>query len=180
MKLTERFTRIGDTRLEYRFTIDDQTIWTRPWTGMFVFDKDDSQYELVEYACHEGNYSMTNILSGARVQDGSAPERRREEVSPAPDTPQARSPCAVGPSSCLKPVCNTTILPGGGPYRAPGVLFGRFLSTNFSGMKRPQVKRFPLESALKKCWPSLLKLPSSCRSLRRRMYIVAVEFMPPA
>jgi len=67
MKLTERWTRIGPTQLEYKFTVDDPKIWTRPWTGMIVFDKDDSQYELVEYACHEGNYGMFNILSGARA-----------------------------------------------------------------------------------------------------------------
>src|SRR5437660_1726682 len=72
MKLTERFTRISPNLLEYRFTVNDPTIWTQPWTAMLVFDKDDNQYELVEYACHEGNYAMTNILSGARVQDGSA------------------------------------------------------------------------------------------------------------
>ena len=74
MKLTERITRVGPKELEYRFTIDDPSIWTKPWTAMLVFDRDDSQYELVEYACHEGNYAMTNILSGARVRDGSAPK----------------------------------------------------------------------------------------------------------
>jgi len=67
--LTERFTRIGPTVLEYQFTVDDPTVWTRPWTAMFRFDKDDEQYELVEYACHEGNYGMTNILSGARARE---------------------------------------------------------------------------------------------------------------
>lgn len=76
MRLTERYTRVGDTRLEYQFTIDDPTIWTRPWTGMFHFDLDDDQYELVEYACHEGNYGMTNILSGARARDAAAATER--------------------------------------------------------------------------------------------------------
>jgi catechol 2,3-dioxygenase-like lactoylglutathione lyase family enzyme len=69
MKLTERFTRIAPGVLEYRFTIDDPATWTRPWTGMFTLDKDDDQYELVEYACHEANYGMTNILSGARATE---------------------------------------------------------------------------------------------------------------
>ena len=54
--------------LEYRFTIDDPTVWTQPWTGMFTYVRDDTQYELVEYACHEGNYGMTNIVSGARAR----------------------------------------------------------------------------------------------------------------
>ncbi len=72
MKLTERYTRIGPTQIEYQFTIDDLTVWTKPWTAMFVLDKDDDQYELVEYACHEANYGMTNILAGARETEKRA------------------------------------------------------------------------------------------------------------
>lgn len=71
MTMTERFTRIGPEVLEYRFTVDDPATWTAPWTGMFMFVRDDSQYELVEYACHEGNYGMTNILSGARAEEAA-------------------------------------------------------------------------------------------------------------
>ena len=74
--LTERFTRVGETVLEYQFTMNDPTIWTSPWTGMFRFDKDDEQYELVEYACHEGNYGMTNILSGARANERAGESSR--------------------------------------------------------------------------------------------------------
>ena len=77
LTLTERFTRLGPTTLEYQFTIDDPSVWTRPWTGMFRFDKDDDQYELVEYACHEGNYGMTNILSGSRAIERRAAEQSR-------------------------------------------------------------------------------------------------------
>ena len=69
MTLTERYTRTGPDTLEYEFTVDDPTIWTAPWTGMFTFGRDDDQYELVEYACHEGNYGLTNILSGARAEE---------------------------------------------------------------------------------------------------------------
>ena len=76
LTLTERFTRIGPTVLEYQFTMDDPTVWNRPWTAMFRYDKDDEQYELVEYACHEGNYGMTNILSGARARDQAEAESR--------------------------------------------------------------------------------------------------------
>ena len=74
MILTERFTRLGPTRLEYQFTVDDPVVWTAPFTGRFTFDMDDGQYELVEYACHEGNYGMFNILSGARARDREAAE----------------------------------------------------------------------------------------------------------
>jgi catechol 2,3-dioxygenase-like lactoylglutathione lyase family enzyme len=77
MTLTERYTRVSPTMLEYAFTVDDPTMWTRPWTGMFPFVRDDEQYELVEYACHEGNYGMTNILSGARAAEREAEESER-------------------------------------------------------------------------------------------------------
>jgi catechol 2,3-dioxygenase-like lactoylglutathione lyase family enzyme len=76
LKLTERFTRVAPGLLEYRFTLDDPTVWTRPWTGMFNFDRDDSQYELVEYACHEANYGMTNILSGARAEEKARAQKK--------------------------------------------------------------------------------------------------------
>ena len=72
MTLTERYSRIAPGVLEYQFTVDDPTVWTRPWTAMFRWDLDPSQYELVEYGCHEGNYGMTNILSGARARDAEA------------------------------------------------------------------------------------------------------------
>ena len=66
-RLTERFTRIGPDQIEYLFTVDDPSVWTRSWTGRMTITKDESQYELVEYACHEGNYGMFNSLSGARA-----------------------------------------------------------------------------------------------------------------
>jgi hypothetical protein len=75
MTLVERYTRIGPNTLEYQFTVDDPTVWTRPWTAMFRWDLDESQYELVEYACHEGNYGMRNILSGARARDAEQDAR---------------------------------------------------------------------------------------------------------
>ena len=76
MTLIERYTRIGPNTLEYRFTVDDPTVWTAPWTAMFRWDLDESQYELVEYACQEGNYGMRNILSGARALDAAGSDAR--------------------------------------------------------------------------------------------------------
>ena len=70
MRLTERFTRLGPATLEYQFTVDDPTVWTAPWTAFFRFEKDDQQYELVEYACHEGNYSLRNMLTGSHARYG--------------------------------------------------------------------------------------------------------------
>ena len=75
LTLTERWTRTGPETLRYEFTFDDPTVWERPWTGSYTFVRDDSQYELVEYACHEGNNSMFNILAGARTQEVEAAGR---------------------------------------------------------------------------------------------------------
>ena len=72
LTFTERYTRLGPNTLEYQFTMDDPNVWTRPWTGMLRFQKDDGQYELVEYACHEGNYSMSNMLTGSQAKYGTA------------------------------------------------------------------------------------------------------------
>ena len=68
LHLVERFTRVDATTINYEVTIDDPTTWTRPWTFLLLWQKDDT-YEMFEYACHEGNYSMPLILSGARAQE---------------------------------------------------------------------------------------------------------------
>ena len=71
LKVTERFTRTSDHRLLYSMTIDDPKTWTRPWTMQFPLKRDDN-YGMFEYACHEGNYAMFNILSGARADEKAA------------------------------------------------------------------------------------------------------------
>ena len=68
LRVTERFTRTSDTTLEYRATIDDPQTWTRPWTLLIPLTRNDD-YQLFEYACHEGNHAMRNILSGARADE---------------------------------------------------------------------------------------------------------------
>jgi hypothetical protein len=62
MHLVERFTRVDDKTLNYEATIDDLTMWTRRWTVLLPWQKDDS-YQMFEYACHEGNYGMEGILT---------------------------------------------------------------------------------------------------------------------
>jgi hypothetical protein len=70
MHLTERLTRIDAGTISYRFTVDDPTAFTRPWSGELSMRKTEEGVE--EYACHEGNYSMTNILAGARAAEKTA------------------------------------------------------------------------------------------------------------
>ena len=76
-RLTERFTRIGPEALLYEVTIDDPKTWTRPWTIAFPW-RQEPGYGFFEYACHEGNYAIRNILSGARADDRAAsnPEKK--------------------------------------------------------------------------------------------------------
>ena len=67
LKVTERFTRTGPETILYKFTIDDPTTFTRPWSGEVPFTRTN---ELIyEYACHEGNYALSNILSGERARE---------------------------------------------------------------------------------------------------------------
>jgi len=67
-RMIERFTRLDADTLEYKLTVDDPTYWTKPWTMMMRIPRDDN-YGFYEYACHEGNYTMFNILSGSRAQE---------------------------------------------------------------------------------------------------------------
>ena len=63
-KVTESFSRYSDTEIVYRFTVEDADLYSQPWTAELSFHAIDGQ--LYEYACHEGNYSMTGTLAGAR------------------------------------------------------------------------------------------------------------------
>ena len=70
-KLIERFTPVAPDKVEWAVTSDDPKTWTRPWTFAMNLTKDDSQPPF-EYACHEGNYGLQNILSAARAEENKA------------------------------------------------------------------------------------------------------------
>ena len=67
LKIVERFTRVDPDTLDYQFSIDDPESFTRSWTAAVPMTKTDGP--IFEYACHEGNYGMTNLLKGARAED---------------------------------------------------------------------------------------------------------------
>jgi hypothetical protein len=71
LKVTERYTRVDADTLELKITIDDPQTWTGPYTLSLPLKRDDS-YGMYEYACHEGNLAMFNILSGARADERAA------------------------------------------------------------------------------------------------------------
>jgi len=68
LKLTERFTRLSPTRLDWRVTVDDATTWTKPWTFAIPLTVNDDE-PVFEYACHEGNYAVRNMLSATRAEE---------------------------------------------------------------------------------------------------------------
>ena len=74
LKVIERFTMVSPTRMNYRFEIVDPTLWDKPWGGEYEFVRGGQMYE---YACHEGNYGLANILSGARAEDAQAAGREQ-------------------------------------------------------------------------------------------------------
>jgi hypothetical protein len=69
LHLIERFKRVDADTLLYEFTVDDPVTWTRPWTVQFPMTR--NREPIFEYACHEGNYSLPNILAGARAAERS-------------------------------------------------------------------------------------------------------------
>ena len=67
LTVTERFTRVGKDRIRYQFTAQDPTAWDKPWGGEYEFHPLKGQ--VLEYACHEGNYALGGILAGAREEE---------------------------------------------------------------------------------------------------------------
>ena len=68
--VVERFTRLPSGDLLYHFTVEDESTWTAPWTGQYLWRA--SNESVYEYACHEGNYAMENMLRGARLLEAEA------------------------------------------------------------------------------------------------------------
>ena len=73
MKLVERITRLDEDTLEYEFTVDDPNTWSSPWTANVPMQRTDAL--IFEYACHEGNYSLTGILGGTRAEEMAAADQ---------------------------------------------------------------------------------------------------------
>jgi hypothetical protein len=74
--ITERFTRVAEGELFYRFTVEDAQLYSQPWTGEFSMTKQDGP--IYEYACHEGNYSLANILRGGQAEAARRAETKGE------------------------------------------------------------------------------------------------------
>ncbi len=77
LHVVERFSRIDADTLLYKFTVEDPTVWTAPWSGEYVWPA--SGQRVYEYACHEGNYSFRGILAGARTLEAEAAGKTDDE-----------------------------------------------------------------------------------------------------
>jgi hypothetical protein len=83
LRLIERFTRVDAETMDYQFTMEDPVMFTRPWTAAFPLTTNQASRgvtvgRLYEYACHEGNYSLANVLAGARARDKAAQEAAKK------------------------------------------------------------------------------------------------------
>jgi hypothetical protein len=74
LRVVERFTRTSADAIDYRFTVDDPTMYTRAWTAVLPMQK--ASGPIYEYACHEGNYGMEGVLRGHRADDSTAAKTR--------------------------------------------------------------------------------------------------------
>jgi len=77
LRTVERITRVARDELSYDVTIEDPQTWTRPWT-LHIPYKLDPSYELYEYACHEANYGLPDILKGARAKEKAAADAAKK------------------------------------------------------------------------------------------------------
>jgi hypothetical protein len=76
LHVVERFTRIDASTLHYEFTVEDPATWTEPWKGDYIWPVTDER--VYEYACHEGNYALGNIMRGARILEADVVEKPAE------------------------------------------------------------------------------------------------------
>jgi hypothetical protein len=79
LKVTERITRRDARTLNYRFTVEDPTTFTAPFTGELVFNAMAPGEMVYEYACHEANYGLEGVMSGARAQEREAAKKKTQQ-----------------------------------------------------------------------------------------------------
>ncbi|MEO7205667.1 MAG: hypothetical protein ABI145_02505 [Steroidobacteraceae bacterium] len=81
LKVTERFTRVGPHRILYQFRVQDPTVWDTSWGGEYEFSASNGR--IFEYACHEGNYALADMLAGARADEAAAATKKTAAATPA-------------------------------------------------------------------------------------------------
>ncbi len=100
LKVTERFKRVAPDRLYYGFTIEDASLWDKPWGGEYEFHPLGGP--MYEYACHEGNYALHGVLAGGRADDAKK-EKAAAEAAAAAEKAKATAPAAKPAAKPAKP-----------------------------------------------------------------------------
>jgi hypothetical protein len=77
LRIIEHFKRVSEDKIDYTWTVDNPTMYTRQWTATLPMTKDEGP--IFEYACHEGNYGMRNVLSGYRAQEQAAEAAKKSQ-----------------------------------------------------------------------------------------------------
>ena len=111
LRVVERFTRVADDIIIYRFTVEDPATWTKPWTVEERLQK--TMGPIFEHACHEGNYDIANTLSGARAEEKRAAEEAARKSHHDGDEMKT-IPCG----------CRRRPAPGRGARRGASLVFG--------------------------------------------------------
>jgi hypothetical protein len=75
-KITERLTRVAPDAISYEFTVEDPTTWSKPWTAVIPWTRIDPAEQMYEYACHEDNFDIVHLLSGARTREKNGEGKR--------------------------------------------------------------------------------------------------------
>jgi hypothetical protein len=87
MRLVERFTRVDPKTIRYEFTVTDPTTWTKPWSVEVPWPRIEPP--LYEFACHEQNYGLMNVVKGAQIREAEAAARPGRAAQPARETPES-------------------------------------------------------------------------------------------
>jgi hypothetical protein len=77
LHVIERFKRVDANTIDYTYTVDDPTTYTRPWTASVPMERTNGP--IYEYACHEGNYALPDILAGARAKEKAAAAQNKTQ-----------------------------------------------------------------------------------------------------
>jgi hypothetical protein len=124
LRFIERFTATSPDKVEWSVTVVDPTTWTKPWTFAMPLTRNDGE-AVVEYACHEGNLSLANVLTAARAEEKTP---TRNATGPAAGVPSEHRRTAAGP---LNP---SSVIAGRWVAASQGGRGGR---GNFAGFSAP-------------------------------------------
>jgi hypothetical protein len=134
LTLIERFTLVAPDQIEWSVTVDDPTSWTRPWTFAMPLTRNDAE-AIFEYACHEGNLAMPNLLSGARKAEAAGGTFVDDGIGDA-EAPAARPAArAARAREVVPPIVATATT--GSSFSGDWQLTGQSGRGNFAGYSTP-------------------------------------------